>query len=119
METFVIGLVFLWIVYMIWRGYREEMAPPVPMVDNGHGALEPVCPHCRAKLVTVTRSGDIGLTGLLGWLCLIPGIGVFLLAHWPSGAAMIIVGILLVLLGKSTATVLSCPAWGKDAKRLA
>lgn len=118
MEYVIAALVAAWVLNLIYQGYKNEMAPPLPMVDNGHGAKEPICPTCAAKLVTVTRKGGIGLTGVIGWLVLFSGLLVLLAINWLAGGGMLIVGILLVILGKSTETVLTCPACGKDAKRL-
>ena len=119
MEYIIASLVIAWVVGIIYRGYQESTSAPLPLRDNGHGAMEPVCPHCSTKLVTVTRKGGIGLTGVLGWLSLLAGAAVFLLFNWLAGSVVVIVGILLVMLGKSTETMLTCPACGKDAKRLA
>ena len=115
----VIGLLILAFVgYKIWEGYHEEMRPPPLMVDNGHGAKEPVCAHCSTRLVVLTRNSSVGFLSIVGGLVAIVGVGVLILVNWLAGGVMILIGVLVAHLGKSTDTVLTCPSCGKDAKTL-
>lgn len=118
MGEFIGVLVAIWIAWMIFHGYRTRTAKPIPMRDDGHGVMEPVCPDCSAKLVAITRDGGASLTGVLGWLVLLAGLGVLLLANWLVGGMMVGVGMLLHIAGKSRITVLACPSCGKTVKRL-
>ena len=94
------------------------MQPQPPTVDNGHGAKEPVCAHCSTRLVVLTRDGGIGFLSIVGGIVAIGGVGVLILANWLAGGVMILIGVVLAQLGKSTETVLTCPGCGKDAKTL-
>lgn len=117
MEAIIGGIVLAWIVYELYKGYQQENAPPLPMVETSPGVREPVCPHCRAKLVTLTRSGGVGFVGILAWLVIAGGC-VAILINWIVGGILLIIGILLAMVGKKKTTVLTCPACGKDAKTL-
>lgn len=117
MEYVILALVAAWIGNMIYQGYQEANAKPLPMADIGNGVKEPICPACSSRLVTITRSGDVGLTQIVGWLFVVGGLVAFLI-NFLVGGLLILIGAALIAIGKSKATFLSCPACGKDAKRL-
>jgi uncharacterized protein YbaR (Trm112 family) len=109
--------VLAYIGFFGWRGYVEAQRPPAPLRDAGNGVMEPVCPYCNARLVTATRKGGMGLTGVLARLLALIGV-VALLFNWLAGGILLILAVLLGMAGKSTETVLTCPACGRYEKPL-
>jgi hypothetical protein len=117
MEYVILALVGAWIANIMYQGYKDATAKPLPMADIGNGIKEPICPACSSRLVTVTKDGDVGLTQIIGWLFVVGGFVAFLI-NILAGGLLVLIGAVLVAIGKSKATFLSCPACGKDAKRL-
>lgn len=113
----IILMVAAWVVNIFLGGYKDATAKPLPMRDNGHGAMEPICPACSAKLVVLTRKGGMGLTSVIAIFLALIGV-IVLLFHWLAGFVVLILAVLLGMAGKNTETVLTCPACGQDAKRL-
>jgi len=115
---FVILAMFIaYMGFQIWQGYRRETTPPLPLRDTGNGIMQPVCPRCHAGLVTLQRKESSSLVSVLAFLVGVIGIGLILI-NWLAGGVVIIVALLINMAGKSTATVLTCPACGHDAKTL-
>lgn len=112
------ALLLAWIGWSIWQGYRDEQKPPIPLRDGGNGIMEPVCPACHARLVTVTGQARGGLSTL--FTVLFAGIGVLLLFlfNWLAGALVLIVAFLIGLSGRRQTTSLQCPACGTTAKTM-
>lgn len=113
----VLAMVLAWVGFTMYEGYRRETAPPLPMADNGHGMREPVCPTCQARLVTVTRSARGPVAGLLGW-GVIAGAMLAMLFSWLAGLLLLLLGVVVLLAGKTQATVLMCPACRADVRSL-
>lgn len=113
----IFALVLAWIAWIIWQGYQDEQKPPLPLRDIGNGIMEPVCPACHARLVTVTQKTSSGLASLFVVLFGLAGV-VLILFHWVAGAVVLILAVLISLAGKGQRTVLKCPACGTTAKTL-
>lgn len=107
--------VLAYIGYWAWRGYHEAESPALPMRDTGNGVMEPVCPYCNARLITITRRSGSGLLGVLAILLGVVGF-VLLLVNWIAGGIMLIFAVLLGMAGKSNNNVLTCPACSKYQK---
>lgn len=114
----VLALVLAWVGFTLFDGYRRETAPPLPMADNGHGMREPVCPTCQARLVTVTRASRGPVAGLFGWGVVVAGALLAMALNWLAGLLVLLLGAVVLLAGKTQATVLMCPACGVDVRRL-
>jgi hypothetical protein len=100
-----------------WRGYIEAQKPAAPLRDIGNGVMEPVCPYCNSRLVTINRRGGLGFLGLVAILIGVIGF-VLLLVNWISGAIVLILAVLLRMAGKSSQTVLTCPSCGRYDKTI-
>jgi hypothetical protein len=115
---YVIGLLILgWVGYIIAQGYMRENAPPLTMADNGHGVMEPICPECNARLVTITRSTGSGIAGGLALVVGLAGFVLFLF-NWIAGGIVLILAILINMAGKGKKTVLACPSCQTDIRTL-
>jgi hypothetical protein len=116
MLEFVVIAALAYFGYAIWQGYTEAEKPPLPMMDPGSGILEPVCPHCKARLVLVQRKSGGGLAGVMALLIGLAGVFA-LFFNWIIGLVAIILAVLISMAGKSQRSVLACPAHG-DIKTL-
>ena len=116
---YIVALLLLaWAAWHIYQGYLAEQHPPLTLRDNGHGLMEPVCPHCQARLIVVERKTSSGLVGLAALLLGLLGVTAFLF-NWVVGSVVLILALLLNGAGKGRQTVLTCPACGSEAKRIA
>lgn len=78
---------------------------------------EPICPHCQARLVTVTRNNNSGIVATLAILVGMSGL-VLILFHWIIGGIVLIIALLINAASKGKQTVLTCPACRTDARIL-
>lgn len=117
MEYILLALILAAIAYYIHQGYSEATRPPPTLRDAGAGIMEPICARCHARLMPVTRKQGGGLADVLAI-----GLGILavivLLAHLLAGLALLGIAVLVHYLGKSTVTVLTCPACGQDDRIL-
>jgi hypothetical protein len=120
MEWIIGAIMIAVVLYPIWQGYRQESSPRPPSIelqDDGHGIMEPVCPHCRTKLVSITRQTESWIAAILALLFGLVGV-VLLLFNWIAGGVTLILAIIINMVGKGKQTALTCPVCGKDARIL-
>jgi hypothetical protein len=119
MEYFIGALVIVWVVNIMLQGYRQERNPPAKpeLRDNGSGIMEPICPACRVRLVTLTRESGGAASSVTVWFLALIGLGLLLFAP-IFGALALILAVLVGMTKKTRTTVLSCPSCGKDLKTL-
>lgn len=115
---FILILLIAWAGNLIYQGYREETAKPLPMKDMGNGVMEPICPQCHARLVSLQRKEQNALASIVSWLLILSGIFAVLFVHWIVGLVITAIGIIVNVSGHTQHTVLTCPACGADAKIL-
>lgn len=111
-------VVLVWAGKSIYEGYRRETAPPLPLMDNGHGLMEPVCPTCKARLVTVQHKDGGGLATVISAAVILAGVVVLVGVNWLAGLVMILLGVVIHHAGKSTRTVLTCPVCRAEVREL-
>lgn len=111
-------LLIAWAGNLIYQGYRKETAKPLPMKDMGNGVMEPICPQCHARLVSLQRKEHSVLASAISWLLILSGAFMVLFVHWIAGLIAVAIGIIVNATGHSQSTVLTCPACGVDAKTL-
>lgn len=118
MGELIFALVAIWIVYIIWQGYQAEATKkPITLKDGGQGIMEPVCPQCQARLVTVTRPASNWAADVFSMIFGLAGV-VLILFNWIAGGITLILAIIIALAGKGKTTVLTCPACGQDARTI-
>jgi len=109
--------VLAFVGFHIWRGYTDSQQPALPMRDAGNGVMEPICPYCNARLITINRRGGVGFLGVMAVLLGLFGF-VLLLTNLIAGAIILILAVLLAMVGKASHTVLTCPACNRYEKTI-
>jgi uncharacterized protein YbaR (Trm112 family) len=120
MVDFVLGVVVLWLLYMLHRYYQIKTRipdPPIPMRDTGNGVMQPVCPECQVTLVTLTRETGAAAESVTVWILALLGLGLLLVAP-IFGILTLILAAIVGMNKKTRQSVLSCPVCGKDFKTL-
>ena len=101
-----------WAGHAIYQGYRNETRPNMKLVTTPQGRREPVCARCNTGMIIVAETRLSPLASALAFLFIAGGLVALLFVHALGGFAAILLGVILLAVGKTTENLLACPACG-------
>lgn len=118
MDKPLVGLALAGAAWWLWHSRPRDQDDAIDLVDDGHGIMQPVCAHCRARMTPITRRDRASLAGVLAILIGLSGLAA-ILVNWLAGLALIIIAMILDIAGRGHRTRLVCPACGKSSNPIA